>query len=334
MPIGRPAQTEATERALNDLNTRENLYGIFWATEQADPNRMVEHALATNAFKASDDWHGNVRLAQYTNVAPTNSIASGVNLGDEIVLESYQAPASLNAAARFVPIELNWRPLKTPPGSRYKVFAHLLDARGEVASQRDTEPNDGFFPTSQWTRDETITDRLAIPIPPGLPPGDYRVVVGLYRGDTGERLAASDGADTIELGTVHVSKQILPRSAAMLTKAINQPLGEIEWLGYKLDSAQAASFEQGARIPLVLYFYARQKPTSDARLTVQLRDRSDNILASAATLETYPSSQWDKDEIVRDLPSLQVPSDMPAGEYRLILTDGAQVFEVTKIQVR
>jgi hypothetical protein len=43
-------------------------------------------------------------------------------------------------------------------------------------------------PTSQWARDEVIVDERTVPIPDDLPPGDYRLVVGLYRADTGERL--------------------------------------------------------------------------------------------------------------------------------------------------
>ena len=271
---------------------------------------------------------------RYTNIPPTDSVVSGVKLGDEIVLESYKYLAAPTDAERFLPIELTWRPLKTPPTSRYKVFAHLLDARGQVASQRDTEPNDGFMPTNQWTRNETITDRLAIPIPPGLVPGDYRVVVGLYRGDTGERLAADDGSDTIELGTVRVDQHILPRDAVILSKAVNVPLGEVELLGYKLDTTEGATFDRGDLIPLMLYFYAREKPTSDAQLTVQLRDRDENVLVSTAAIENYPTSQWDKGEIVRDVPALRIPVDALTGEYRVILTDGNQEFQVTKIRVR
>lgn len=336
LPIGRPLQQEATQRALESLSTRETLFGIFWATDQADPEHLIERSLAVNAYKASDDWHGNVRLAQYANVStpPLARFPSGANLGNEIVLESYMFPAPSQEIEGFVPIELDWRPLKTPPNTRYKVFAHLVDARGQVASQRDTEPHDGFFPTNQWTRDELISDRLAIPIPPGLVPGDYRVEIGLYRGDTGERLTTDAGVDTVELGMVHVDKKVLPRPAVFLTEATNVDLGDIEWLGYKIETPERGAFGQGDLYPLVLYFRARNKPISDARLTVQLLDQGDNIITSASTLETYPTSQWDKGEIVRDVQSLRIPVKALPGEYRIVLTDGARVVDVTKVRVR
>lgn len=336
LPIGRPMQQEATQRVLDELSARENVYGIFWATEQADPERLIERTLAVNAYKASDDWHGNVRLAQYTNaLSPTlTSFDSNVNLGDEIALESFKYPAPPQVIDKFVPIELTWRPLKTPPTARYKVFAHLLDARAQVASQRDTEPHDGFFPTNQWTRDELIVDRLAIPIPPGLAPGDYRIVIGLYRGDTGERLVTNEGADTVELGTVRINKKLLPRQAVFLSEASNVALDDIEWLGYKIETPDRGTFAPGDLFSLVLYFRARNRPTSNTKLTVQLRDRGENIVAQADVLETYPPTRWDKDEIVRDVPSLRLPANAPAGEYRIVVADGNQVFQVTRIWVR
>lgn len=336
LPIGRPMQREATQRVLESLSTRENLYGIFWATEQADPNRMIERALAVSAYKAGDDWHGNVRLAQYTNgLSPApDAFPGGVNLGNEIALESFKYPAPPAKFNGFIPIELDWRPLKTPPEARYQVFAHLIDADGQIVSQRDTEPQDGFSPTNQWTRDEVIPDRLAIPIPPGLIRGDYRIVVGLYRGDTGARLKSDDGADTIELGTIHIDKQTLPREAMFLAQAADVALGEIDWLGYKLQAPDRVPLARGSLFSLVLYFQARSKPNADIPVTVQLRDQGENIIAQARALQAYPTSQWDKNEIVRDVQSLRIPEDALPGEYRIVLTDGNQVILVTTVQVR
>jgi len=208
LPVGRPLNRAATQTALEELATRKNIFGIYWAADQADPDQLIERHLAETTYKASDEWHGNVRLAQYTQ--PTQAeltvFRTGVRFGDEIVLEGYGYPAPPRSVTAFVPVELAWRPLRLPPTTRYKVFAQLLDAQGRLVSQRDAEPEDGFRPTDQWKTDVTVLDRLAIPIPPELAPGTYNVIVGLYRADNGARLAASSGGDYFTLGSLQVAQ--------------------------------------------------------------------------------------------------------------------------------
>ena len=67
----------------------------------------------------------------------------------------------------------------------YTVFVHVVDTAGNRVAGSDGRPP---VPTSQWARDEVIVDERIVPIPDDLPSGKYRLVVGLYRTDTGERL--------------------------------------------------------------------------------------------------------------------------------------------------
>ena len=71
----------------------------------------------------------------------------------------------------------------------YTVFVHLVDAAGNRLAGADGQPP---VPTSQWARGEVVIDERVVPIPDGLPRGDYWLVVGLYRADTGERLPILD----------------------------------------------------------------------------------------------------------------------------------------------
>jgi hypothetical protein len=41
---------------------------------------------------------------------------------------------------------------------------------------------------------------------PDLPPGEYRLAVGMYAANTGQRLTASSGSDRIELGVVQITQ--------------------------------------------------------------------------------------------------------------------------------
>jgi len=79
----------------------------------------------------------------------------------------------------------------------YTVFLHLLDAEGQRVAGVDAPPP---APTGDWARGEVVVmtyapgTELALPIPRDLPPGEYRLAVGLCRPDTGERLPVRDAA--------------------------------------------------------------------------------------------------------------------------------------------
>jgi hypothetical protein len=68
-------------------------------------------------------------------------------------------------------------------------------------------PGDGSVPTSRWKVDDRIDDYYSLQLPPDLPPGDYRLVVGLYDLASGRRLVA-EGApppgNEVEVGKVQV----------------------------------------------------------------------------------------------------------------------------------
>jgi hypothetical protein len=78
----------------------------------------------------------------------------------------------------------------------YTVFAQILDAEtNERLAGVDTPPLKGEWPTSRWVKDEVVVDKYLIAIPPGFPPGFYKVIVGLYHPETGQRLTLGDGSD-------------------------------------------------------------------------------------------------------------------------------------------
>ncbi len=79
----------------------------------------------------------------------------------------------------------------------YTVFIHILDDSGNLIAQRDSMPQDGNFATTHWTAGPLVHDIHLVPLPPDIPAGAYRVAVGLYVWQTGERLPsyAPDGTE-------------------------------------------------------------------------------------------------------------------------------------------
>jgi hypothetical protein len=62
----------------------------------------------------------------------------------------------------------------------YTVFTQLIDSAGQVAAQQDNLPVQGLAPTNTWQANLVIRDPYRLAIPAELPPGAYRLIVGLY----------------------------------------------------------------------------------------------------------------------------------------------------------
>ena len=80
----------------------------------------------------------------------------------------------------------------------YTAFLHLVDADGTPVAQQDQPPGGAFYPTSAWQSGDLVEDVYRLTVPEDAAAGPYRLIVGLYRPDSGERLTGENG-DTVEL---------------------------------------------------------------------------------------------------------------------------------------
>jgi hypothetical protein len=72
---------------------------------------------------------------------------------------------------------------------------HLVDSQtGDLASQADFIPYDSTYYTTWWEAKEVVSDEVVLPLA-NVPPATYRVEVGVYHGDSGQRLPLTDGAE-------------------------------------------------------------------------------------------------------------------------------------------
>jgi 4-amino-4-deoxy-L-arabinose transferase-like glycosyltransferase len=95
-----------------------------------------------------------------------------------------------------------------PPGE-YMVFVHLRNSAGQTVAQRDTPPWQGLFPPESWPPGELVAESLDLALPDALPPGEYRLVIGLYNPTSQARYPAlADGVrlpqDEADLGSIQV----------------------------------------------------------------------------------------------------------------------------------
>lgn len=211
LPKQRPIDAADAHAELEALAARhERIYAVLWATNESDPERVIEGWLDAHAFKAMDRWFGDVRLAMWALPRSTGGATvepAGHALGEGIRLTGYSILTPEPAGGGVLQVALHWRAL-APMATRYKVFVHLVDAAGTIVAQRDSEPGGGARLTSDWVPGEEIVDLYGLIIPPDTPPGEHVLRVGMYALDGGERLPVTlDGrpiGDAIDLTCLHV----------------------------------------------------------------------------------------------------------------------------------
>ncbi|MBK7894205.1 MAG: hypothetical protein IPJ90_04815 [Anaerolineaceae bacterium] len=184
LPEGRSRPTpEAVDAALSQIAAQhDRLYAIFWGEAQRDPERLIERWLDAHAFKATDEWVGDVRFVTYAiPSAPATEMETAVSLpfGENIRLNGYTLGETALRPGDIVEVTLFWE-TAVPLQNRYKVFLHLLDANGNLVSQRDSEPGGGLALTPTWQPGAVVLDNHGLLLPSDLPPGSYQLRLGLY----------------------------------------------------------------------------------------------------------------------------------------------------------
>jgi hypothetical protein len=131
-------------------------------------------------------------------------------LGEEVTLWGYDLDARDARPGSKVRVVLYWR-AEREMDEDYTVFVHLVDDKGGIWGQQDNEPEGGFYRTSFWDPGEVVRDQYEFVVDAAATPGEYRIEVGMYLLDNGERLPVSGErgqpvGDRILLDSVTVSE--------------------------------------------------------------------------------------------------------------------------------
>lgn len=108
-------------------------------------------------------------------------------LGGQILLEGYALSQHRLVPGESIVVSLSWQAVEKP-AEKLKIFVQLLNQDGILVAQHDGEPVAWISHTDEWQPGQQITDHHGVTLPPDLPPGEYTLIVGMYR-PSGERLA-------------------------------------------------------------------------------------------------------------------------------------------------
>ncbi len=335
LPGQRPLDEAKTQEALEQIVARHrHLYVLFWGTEESDPARFIEGWLDQRTFKATDSWHGNVRLAIYA--VPQEEISAEIQhplelaFGDEILLLGYSISGIEVEAGDILQLTLFWQARGEIP-QRYKVFTHILDSRWNIVGQRDAEPVGGARPTTTWKEGEFITDNYGVLVLPGTPPGEHQLEIGTYDLRTGERLPVSQDGEVLgdhvllDPIQVHRAEAPPPVEALGIQHRREVGLGPVRLLGYNLsklgyEHVPDEPVRAGDILHLTLFWQATDEIGADFTLALELQDQGGKVVLSrdVRPAAVHPPTAWASGEIIRDQHNLLLPG-LPAGRYELFL---------------
>jgi Dolichyl-phosphate-mannose-protein mannosyltransferase len=219
----RPVDEELMQRLLDR-------YSVIWlardrnaATDDAEDRRGWERYLTEHAYKADEQGFGDwARLLRFSAAgrpaeeeAPRQALGEmvlqSVHLGIEGRTASPQGTDPLDdgkvqaRAGDTLQVGLEWLAAQKP-AANYSVFVQLLDDASQVKAQSDRWPGDGLYPTGTLSAGQMVPDNLALSL--DVPPGQYRLIAGLYRNDVeGLPRLTGPAGDSVLLAEVDVQPE-------------------------------------------------------------------------------------------------------------------------------
>jgi hypothetical protein len=165
--------------------------GRYWlAVSVFDPARQQRLPLTGGLSDSPDTYFvGPLKVPPPAIDTPPFTAIKAM-FGDTVALTGYALNRNVIAAGEPLEFMLQWQAVNLPPLD-YTIFAHLLDSDNNIIVGNDSQPLDNRYPTTVWATGEQIIDPHTIPTAHTLPPGQYRLAIGLYHQPSGERLSLS-----------------------------------------------------------------------------------------------------------------------------------------------
>jgi len=129
------------------------------------------------------------------------------DLGGLVRLVSYDLDVQRAYPDGRLTVTLYWQVLSKIEED-YHVFVHL-EQEGSIWAQSDGRPVCWTYPTYLWRPGQVIADHHALHIYVDTPPGEYPVLVGMYRPSDGQRLDVFDATGNLVSNAVHLTNVVV-----------------------------------------------------------------------------------------------------------------------------
>jgi 4-amino-4-deoxy-L-arabinose transferase-like glycosyltransferase len=211
-------------------------------------------------------------------------------------------------AGEALPLTLFWQVMGSnlPP---LTVLVELQDESGLPVGQYQQPP---AWPSPQWQAGDLLRDPHAIPLPPTLPPGQYRLAVSLFE--------PGQNPLTVPLGVITTLDRPHNFDPPQPEFTLDVLFGnQARLVGLDLPARQV---KPGESLPLTLHWQAQATLDQSWTVFVHLLDAQGNIISQQDQIPgggQFPTTGWLPGEYLTDSYSLLIPANTPPGRevYRL-----------------
>jgi 4-amino-4-deoxy-L-arabinose transferase-like glycosyltransferase len=219
-------------------------------------------------------------------------------------------------------LALAWR-VASPPAEDALLFAGLFDEAGRRWAQSDERPLGSLYPVAQWPAGAVVRTPLRVTVPPGTPPGRYRLEVGWYRFAAGQPIWLPwPSGERWLLGSVACvapddwSSLPPPEFAHPSGVTVGAGLG-LRLLGFTLPLLEG---RPGDTLLLDLVWQALADAPAPGPVVLQLTDDAGRVLAETSSAPVggqVPFAALSAGQALRDPQALSLPGGLAPGVYTL-----------------
>ena len=361
--IGMPFAGSDDARVAADMSQIAVSFDRIWLVRGRiaiiDPERRVTAWLDENtllqARKMFPSWDRGIAVSTYLTQWPVRPGGGAAvepigSFGDLSLLEATIRYRDANGSVVLWPYTRNAageRPVPSLPpiaaGSRASALLiwrpeRVLDSLktslrlvrdDTIWSQQDEAPF-MYLSTVDWPVGQAVRHEIDLRVPPGTPPGAYRLQLLIYEETGGQSIQFSSGADGLEpvaeLCSIEVSEAVgsipdseLVPAAATRVRPRTVFGGTMQLVGHHYYSDTVSP---GDSIVIQLYWRALEEAYDEYDLVINWVDDDGDVwhVVTTTLTGTDPAShRWSAGQVVQGIIRLPVPDGAPHGSHRLHL---------------
>lgn len=249
---------------------------------------------------------GSLRLIGHTDLSPTVEVGGNLDLALLWTVDASPVGASISSLT-----------------DEATLFAGFFDLEGRSWAQTDERPLGSLYPVGAWSQGAVVRTPVRILVPPGTPPGSYRLEVGWYRfvngqpvwllWTSGERVYLSEEE---VVAPAHWSALALPEVAQPVHVSMGEGIGLLGFDALTLEGYP------GEVLQVDLFWQASEAGPEAGAAVLQLQDDSGHMLAESSSAPVGGRVLFtglQAGQSVRDPRSLTLPAGLPPGVYNLVV---------------
>lgn len=299
-------------------------YGRFLEHPSQYPELLDEYKVFFARFKLIAriaDGGNEIRVYKTSAALPQQRIAArwGVNAP---MVELVGWDGGSGRVGEPLKVVLYWRAIETRRDP-LQLTVRLIDRDGHEVTHSEASPFGQANGSDRWP-EGIFGIPWEVSLPAAAGPGEYRLQLELNAPALGrlpvlswERLPISD---KLFVGPVKISPQVIPTAELERATQAGVTFGDAIMLrGYSIAERTA---RPGDSLHLALYWFAQKQVTKGYTVFIHLLDSSGRVRAQVDSQPfqgMYWTSLWNAGEAIRDEYQLELPANLPAGEYKIEL---------------